>query len=377
MRSPKSRALAALALAAAGSLVSSGCARGPDTEYGWSRGKSLNGTSVFAAMLRHRGHELRTAIRLTDELEHWAQGIIRFAPCPGPPARDEAAWYDDWLARGRDRWLIYVVRDFDTEAEYWKAVRDGLDEKSEPDRRAEAEEKRIAAADWVARLPSKAKAGAEAESWFAVDAGSNPPRVCTRLTGPWAGEIDATAAALPLHEPLRPDRQVVLLEGDGKPLVLDKSLPGRGLVLVIANGSFLLNEGLTNAARRPLAERVLDWPGSAAERVALVEGSFVLAGRAAAPSLWDLLKRLPAFRWIAVQVGLAGLLAALARAPRLGRPRPDPVSGADRPAAHALALGALLARAGAAPEAHALLERYRHWRHPQNPAGVRQSGIHH
>ena len=40
----------------------------------------------------------------------------------------------------------------------------------------------------------------------------------------------------------------------------------------------------------------------------------------------------------------------------LGRPRPDPASGADRPAAHAEALGALLARGRASTEAVELLE---------------------
>ncbi|MFI5455157.1 MAG: hypothetical protein ACHRXM_06860 [Isosphaerales bacterium] len=361
--------LAVAALAAAGSLASSGCARGPDTEYGWSRGTSLNGTSVFASMLGRRGHELQTAIRLTGELEGWAQGIVRFAPYPGPPARDEAAWYSEWLAGDPNRWLIYVVRDFDTEAEYWKEVREGISETAEPDRRAEAQEKRTAAADWVSRLPPKAETGALPGPLFAVEAALVPPRVCTRLSGPWAEGIVATAAALTLHEPLRPDRQGILLEGDGKAFVLEKSWSGAGRALVIANGSFLLNEALVKAARRPLAERVLEWPASAGQRVALVEGSFVLAGQEGAPNLWDLLKRLPVLRWIAIQLGLAGLLAALARAPRLGRPRPDPVSGADRPAAHAEALGALLARAGAAREAHDLLDRYRHWRHPQNPPG--------
>jgi len=323
-------------------------------------------------MLRHRGHELRTAIRLTGELEDWADGIVRFAPYPGPPARDEAEWYRAWLANDADRWLIYVVCDFDAEAEYWKDVRDGLAGPAESDRRTEADEKRIVAADWVSRLPAKAKTGADPQTWFAVDAALVPPRVCTKLTGSWAEELDATAAALTLHEPLRHEPQGVLLAGDGKAFVLDKSLPGLGRVLVIANGSFLLNEALAKTARRPLAERVVEWPARAGQRIALVEGSFVLAGREDAPKLWDLFKRQPALRWIAIQLGLAGLLAALARAPRLGRPRPDPVSGADRPAAHAEALGAMLARAGAAREARELLDRYRRWRHPQPaPKGTR------
>ena len=91
----------------------------------------------------------------------------------------------------------------------------------------------------------------------------------------------------------------------------------------------------------------------------------MLDGDGGTPTLWDLLRRLPSLRWVAIQVGLAALLAALARAPRLGRPRPDPPSGADRPAEHALALGALLARAGRCREAHELLDRYRRWRYPR------------
>jgi hypothetical protein len=360
------------AWAFAGCSAFVGCGSGPDAEYGSSLGASLNGTSVVASMLRERGHDLKTAVRLTGELEGWAQGIVRFAPYPGPPARDEAAWYRTWLASDPHHWLIYVVRDFDTEAEYWKEVRDGLSEQTQADRRAEAEEKRQAAANWVNRLPAKAKAGADPQTWFAVGDAFDPPRVCTTLGGPWAAGVDATAAALPLHEPLRGPGEHVLLDGDDSPIVLDQSRSGEGRVLVIANGAFLLNEALVKAARRPLALRVLEWAGAAPQQIALLEGSFVLAGAESQPGLWELLKKLPALRWIAVQLGLAGLLAALARAPRLGRPRPDPPSGADRPAAHAEALGALLARAGDAGEARAILEHFRHWRQSQiTPAKTR------
>ena len=80
------------------------------------------------------------------------------------------------------------------------------------------------------------------------------------------------------------------------------------------------------------------------------------------PSLWKLAERLPALRTVAIQMAFAALVAALARAPRLGRPLPDPVSGADRPAAHAEALGTLLAASRATTESLDLLERYRQWR---------------
>jgi plasmid stabilization system protein ParE len=317
-------------------------------------------------MFRRRGDDVRTAIRVNEELGDWAQGIIRFAPYPGPPSKEEADWFRDWLAASRHRWLVYVAYDFDSVAEYWKEVRDGLpDSPLAAERRAEAEEKRAEAENWVAVLPPRARTAADPALWFGVDSAWNPPRVCSRLSGPWAEGIDAAAAGLTLHEPLQSKHGSVLLEGDGKSFVLERSRPGEGRVLVIANGSFLLNEALAHRARRALAERVVGWTGTGGQSVALVEGSYLLGGRERTPTIWDLLKRLPELRWAAIHLGLAGLIAALARAPRLGRPRPEAPSGVDRPAAHAEALGALLARSGAAAEASEILERYRRWRHPR------------
>ena len=75
--------------------------------------------------------------------------------------------------------------------------------------------------------------------------------------------------------------------------------------------------------------------------------------------------RIKTFRWVALHLGLFGLLACLARAPRLGRPSPDAPSDADRPAAHAEAVGALLERSRGAATARDLLETYRRWRFPR------------
>jgi hypothetical protein len=362
--SKKSGQVAAIVLAAGAAVCSGGCAAGPDTRYGMSRGTSLNGTSAFAAVLRDRGYDVHAAIHLNDDLAEWADGIVRFATYPGRPQKEEAEWYRNWLAADRDHWLIYVVRDFDAEPEYWKELEEQLSDPTQEESRLEAQEKRLESADWISRLPKQAAKAAPSEQWFECDSAITPPTVCTKLGGPWAEGIDARAAALPVHEPLKSDKRCILLEGDGKPLVADKSLIGAGRILVIANGSFLLNGALVNMARWPLVERVADWPEGDGRQVALADGSFLMENEDE-QTIWALFMRVPALRWVAIQLGLAGLIAALARAPRLGRPRPDPASGADRPAAHAEALGALLARAGAAADAHDLLDRYRLWRHPQ------------
>ena len=85
-------------------------------------------------------------------------------------------------------------------------------------------------------------------------------------------------------------------------------------VLVVANGSFLLNAALVNRARRPLALRVARWAGDEPMNVAFVEGSFVLGDPPAQPSVFGLLE-IPPFGWLAAQLLALGLAVCLARAP--------------------------------------------------------------
>ena len=365
--------MAALALAAALvlALVVVALARGSvnahalESGYGGSMGSSVNGTGALAALLRKQGHNVRTAWRLTAELAGWADVIVRFSFAPGPPDRQEARWYDDWLESRPERALVYVVRDYDAQEEYWKLVLEQLSGSPDEERRKQAEANLDRARNWVARLPDKAEQPAESESWFAVDRAADPPRRCRSLGGPWAEDVDAASAGLTVHEPLKAGRDEILLTGDGEILALEWEVDRGSRVLAIANGSFLLNLPLVNPARRPLAGRVAEWIGAEPRRVAFVEGPLLLGESELPPTLIDLVTRIKSFRWVALHLGLFGLLACLARAPRLGRPSPDAPSDADRPAAHAEAVGALLERSRGAATARDLLETYRRWRFPR------------
>jgi hypothetical protein len=354
-----------IAVFALGLFFLAGCGSGLETEYGASEGQSINGTSVLASILKESGHEVEAAIRLNDDLAEWAGGIIRFAPYPGPPSRAEAEWYLAWLTEDPTRWLIYVVRDFDARAEYWKKVVDDLAELTDTEALDEARRSLAEAADWFQKLPAKSSAPADAATWFGVESAFDPPRTCTSLTGPWAAGVEARAAALSLHEPLTASGSAVLLAGDGKPMVVARRLGGANRVLFVANGSFLLNEPLVNHARSQLVAALVDWIGRDSSSIALVEGSFVLGGSEDSLSIWQLLKRIPSFRWIAAQIAVAALCAAFARAPRLGRPRDLDGPRPDRPAAHAEAIGALLARSGPLERARSIVAGYKRWRYPR------------
>ena len=349
-----------------------GCGGGTvNTTYGRSHSRSVNGTGAYAGLFRAAGHEVRTAFRLTDELSEWADVIVRFSPLPGPPPKDEAEWYDGWLDSASNRRLIYIPHDYDATREYWSRALAGLPDGAPARLRERIEEARNAASDWANQIPPRAKEPASPDRWFAVETGQ-PSNVCATLSGSWASGIEPARAALTRHEPLKVKDGVVLLEGDGKPLVVSRERDEDGSrVLVVAGGTFLLNLPMVEPARWPLAKRTVDWAcldddgvGVAARprRVAFVEGSFVMGGASAGPSVFDLLYIAPMGR-VAAQLFALGLVACLARAPRLGRPRPSVPSGADRPVAHPEALGALLARTGQSREARSILDAYHRWRH--------------
>lgn len=342
-------------------LALAGCGSEVESAYGRVRDRSVNGTGAFAELLRREGHTVRTAVRLNDTLGNWADVIVRFAPYPGPPSRQEGQWYVNWLSAAGQRSMIYVPRDYNALAEYWDGVIATVGPGGDPDLKARAERQRDHVPGWADRLPARSADPAPAEEWFEVIEPANPPEVCKTLGGPWAASIDPVGAALTRHQTLKVNAESVLLEGDHQALAMQWGLYNGSRVLVVANGTFLLNATLVNRERRPLALRAARWVGPGPRKVAFIEGSFVVGERPASPSPFDLLK-IPPFGWVAAQLGVLGLAACLARAPRLGRPRLEPPSDEDRPAAHPEALGSLMARTGQTADARALLDAYRRWR---------------
>lgn len=356
-------------LLAAVSLVATGCGGGVDATYGRSRGPSVNGTGALAEMFREKGHDVRVALRLNDDLKDKVDTIVRFAQRPGTPDREEAAWYQKWLAADARRRLVYIPRDFDAESEYWAGALAAMPANTKPATRKKAEERRREAESWPAELPAKPREQADADDWFDVTKAAGAV-TCQTLGGPWAVGIDPVAAAVVRHEGLRAYGEIVLLSGDGVPLALQWHWPGDpapnpgAATLVVAGGSFLLNEPLVHRARRPLAARVVDWIGPEPRKVAFVEGYTVTSSdKQKSSSPFDLFKVAPVgfilAHWVA-----ALLLLALSRGMILGRPRDDPPADADRPSAHPQALGVLLARTRDAVAARAILETYHRWRQP-------------
>jgi hypothetical protein len=360
------------ALACLAAALAAGCGQELETDYGRVRGESINGTGVLAELFERAGHEVRVARRLTDDVAEKADVIVRFAPRPGTIDAEEGYWYLDWQFMGPDRRLIYVARDYDAEAEYWDALLADPDLKANSELSSRLERLHREALLWPSRLPGPSDDPADPDDWFKVDPDSGKADRASSLAGPWAEGLDATAAALPYRQTLISQSENVLLRADDHPVAMEWSWGGEeeeeesepGRVLVLANPGFLLNATLVNLGRRPLADRVVEWAGPAPRTIVFVEGDTLFADSEGQPSHLELIKRLPTLAWVLAHLALLGLVGALASAMILGRPRPAPDAGADRPRAHAEALGSLLGRTRDEAVALGLLETYRRWRRP-------------
>lgn len=336
-----------------------------DSTYGLARGRSVNGTAAFAEMLRLRGHKVIVSRRLNDDLKSRADAIVRFAPIPGPPELEEANWYAVWLSEKPSRALIYIPRDFDAETEYWESVLAALPKNYDPKAREMMDLRRNWSNGWYRKLPPPAKRVADPTVWFKVEPRKRPA-TCSRLEGDWAEGIDAQAAALTIHQPLEftGDYPLLVSSADGGVLAMEWTWDSGSRVLTIANGSFLLNEPIARAARRPLANRTIDWLGAGKKTIVFAEGSNLLSAMREPPSAYRLLFVDP-IGWVTAHLIALLIIGALSRAAILGRPRPDPPAEVDRPSAHPEAIGLLLSQTKNRTDAsREQLEAYRRWRRP-------------
>jgi hypothetical protein len=327
--------------------------------YGRRSGRgadSVNGTSVLAHMFALRGFRVRTADRLSPKLRKTADVIVWAPDSFHPPSAKHREYLERWLAGGYERTLIYIGRDYDAAPVYWKSVASSAS--------AEDAKKMAKLADEATKsheldrgsMPSK-----EYARWFTVN-GKGKPRMVKELSGPWAEGIDAAQADISLHgrldlpveadatgdgDPLPPDEVEPLLVGDGDPLVfrLHDFAWDEGQVIVVANGSFLLNYPLINPEHRKLAASLIDECGGS-EAVFLESGSSgpeILekdppqTGGLAMLRIWPL-------NAMVIHLTVFGIVLCLAYWPIFGRPKELPGENPADFGRHVTSLGQLMAR---------------------------------
>ena len=353
--------------------------------YGQRKGveatASVNGTSVFSGMIEYAGHRAYSRNILSPKLGRKADCIVWFPDDFDPPSEKTRQWFENWLKDKPGRTLIYVGRDFDAATFYWQNAKltAPRDQQVEIRRRLlEAKNSFNNQRTSPAKMPTRPvkkptgpvkKAAKPAKkpvdcNWFAFD--SKPaPRKVRALGGDekWRRDVDPAKLGIELNGRFKPSKEAkVLLESQGDMLVSAQPV-WQSQIIVVTNGSFLLNLTLVNHEHRRLAAKLIDEIGPPAKAVVFLESKWsdppiidndLFEG---GPSGAEIFCVWPT-NWILLQLSAIGIIFCFWRVPIFGparHPKTEDLSDFGR---HIDAVGELLELSGDAIFAHARLQHY-------------------
>lgn len=313
-------------------LACTGCSSEVQTWYGQRSGtgasKSVNGTAVLGEMFEQAGHKVFSWRTLSPTVQDRADCIVWFPNDFQPPGEDVLRWLEDWLDAKPDRTLIYVGRDFDAAGGYWEAV-----EPDAPPEQLPLVRRRKAAAKREFRRARQEIPDSEDCEWFTVN-GKYQPRKVRTLTGgdpEWLEGIDPSKLEIELRGRIIPDPAAeVLLESEGDVLISRELAYGppwcESKLIVVTNGSFLLNLPLVNHEHRKLAGRLIEEVGPPSKTVVFLEsyaGGPPISDEdpsATTPTGLEIVLISP-LCWIFLHLAVVGVLFCFSRWPIFGLPR--------------------------------------------------------
>ena len=257
---------------------------GIHSEYGKRRGKatgrSVNGTGVLARIFTGRGYRVRSTSRLGRMAER-ADVIVWFPDRYRPPGEGSREFLESWLYDSPDRTLVIVGRDYDASVEYWQKSLEMVPAEDKLETRRRSARRQTGFARERSGFPSQ-----ENCNWYKIDREAAPRKVKS-LEGPWSEGIDATAMDMMLGARIKPsdaENSTEDWEGgesDFQSLLTseDDTIVGRysreywsgSQIIVVANGSWLLNLPLLNHEHRKLATRLVDECGTGLDNAVFLE----------------------------------------------------------------------------------------------------------
>jgi len=328
-----------------------GCVSEIETGYGQRRGPgasgSVNGTAVLAEMFEQAGHEVFSWSSLSPRLTDHADCIVWFPDDFQPPAPQVRWWLEDWLRNRSRRTLIYVGRDFDAAAGYWEKI----EPDTPADQLAEVRRRKTQARHKFQTRRGEIPTGENCQ-WFIVDGRWRPRKVCSLQGDPqWLRDVDPSKLEIQLNSRIRPTEYTqVLLESEGDMLVSRERVPMSGSrLIVVANGSFLLNLPLVNRQHRKLAGKLIEEVGPPGQTVAFLEsgpgGPPILAEDPAVEVPTGVEMALtPPLCWLFLHLAIVGVAFCFSRWPVFGLPRQLDTGVTSDFGKHIEALGDLLRR---------------------------------
>lgn len=247
------------------------------TDYGKRTGEdasSVNGTKALSEMFREAGYYVRSFGSISPStLRH--DVIIWFPSDYNGPDAEMRSTVLNWLDEEEGRTFIIVGRDYDAAIQYWDEV---IPQVPPAEKLNAMRQRSQAIRDFDLFRSMQAESGEY--GWYSVER-HLPRREPKQFIGPWADGIDAAKTEIVLHSKMKPtpneklfeqvdiddeliyliDEQEVLLGTDEEPIVVrwtSESEYSANQVLLVNNGSFLLNLPLVNPEHRKLAGELIN-----------------------------------------------------------------------------------------------------------------------
>lgn len=364
----------AMTVAAFSLLFLAGCSEDVHSIYGHRQGyagTSLNGTRVIGGMFEAAGHKVRSWSYLSPALDK-ADVIVWFPNDFEAPTEQVEDWLTQWLAEGdpaNPRVLVYVGRDFDAAPDYWQSMQGKA-----PPKLSQEYVRRLSEAKLDERhnRPSTLS-HPETQEWF--DLNNTPPRgvEVKKLKGSWAKGIDVAKTDIVRNTHLEPHDYTfkpLLMDENNELLASEFEYAGyydtatAGRLVMIENGSWLLNARLVNHEHRKLAGKLVESVGPAPRMVYFLESD---AGgppiREEDPTVQNptglALFRVWPIGAVLTQLAALGIVFALLKWPIFGIPKRIARAATTDFNSHVAALGRLLAGGKNRAYAIGLLMLYR------------------
>jgi hypothetical protein len=365
-------------------IVSAGCRSQPqvDTVYGQRRGAgvaSVNGTLVLAKQFEQAGCRVSSWRRLSPKLEK-DQVIVWVPDRFGVPHDAEIRFFDEWLGQGPNRTLVFIGRNYDAGVDYWRRVvaqTDGI-------QRVRARRQWARARSTHVTRQQSAAENADCD-WFSLTPQRPVGRVDT-VQGRLAGPSGSLKVNLPLTSEVKVKRDEEDSEWDegglwvtplltSGPHILAARLArphwSGSRVIVIADGSWLLNLPQVDPANRQLAANLID-ACLPADHVCFLESgeeSVQISDTDAEVPLLVRLFRIWPINFFLFHLVLVGLIFCFYVWPIFGRPRrlaDDRVSDFGK---HIAAVGELMERGQDYAHANAQINQYHELIAAKSPPG--------
>jgi len=297
---------------------------------------------------------------LSPRLQQKADCIVWFPNDFEPPSKEVCQWLEDWLSEKPDRTLIYVGRDFNAAPWYWEHVLPDA-----PPEQRELIRQRLTDAKDSNNRARKNDIKTKRIDWFTLDR-TRPSKKVKSLQGDpsWLEDIDASHVDIELNDRLQPSDNAEVLLRSGDDMLVSRELWNDSRLIVVTNGSFLLNLPLVNHEHRKLAGKLIAEIGEPAKNVVFLEsypGGPPIRGKdpeASMPTGLEMFNIWPT-NWILMHLAMIGVLFCFMRWPIFGRPRPSEPIGASDFGRHVEALALLLKRSGDRNFARSKMLQYR------------------